>query len=151
MKSLVVYFSAEKGKTRSVAESFADSVSADIWEIKPEKLYSKADLNWKNPVARCNREKMGKKDVPIVGSVSDWDSYDTIFLGFPIWYFCAPNIVNTFCKAYDWSGKNIYLFATSDGSGIGKTAEKLSPHIKGGKVIDARRVTSSDELADWIK
>ena len=87
-----------------------------------------------------------------MGTVSDWEQYDTVYLGFPIWYYAAPNVVNTFCKAYDWSGKKIYLFATSGGSDIGKTADRLIPYMKGAeKVIDARVFRSTDELDAFIQ
>ena len=149
-KAIVIYFSAEQGKTRRIAETLAGKLSADLFEITPEMPYSEADLKWTNPLARCNREKLGRKDVPVRGIVSDWEDYDTVYLGFPIWYYGAPNIVNSFCKAYDWSRKRVYVFATSGSSGIGKTAEKLSPCLKGGKIMDAKRVTSAGELAGWI-
>ena len=149
-KAIVIYFSAEQGKTRRIAETLAGKLSADLFEITPETPYSEADLKWTNPLARCNREKIGRKDVPVRGTVSDWEDYDTVYLGFPIWYYGAPNIVNSFCKAYDWSRKRVYVFATSGSSGIGKTAEKLSPCLKGGKIMDAKRVTSAGELAGWI-
>ena len=149
-KAIVIYFSAEQGKTRRIAETLAGKLSADLFEITPEIPYSEADLKWTNPLARCNREKIGRKDVPVRGTVSDWEDYDTVYLGFPIWYYGAPNIVNSFCKAYDWSRKRVYVFATSGSSGIGKTAEKLSPCLKGGKIMDAKRVTSAGELAGWI-
>lgn len=134
MKTLVAYFSAE-GTTAAMAKSLAQTIHADIFEIKPEVPYTASDINWKNPLARCNKEKIGKKDVPIQGSVSDWDQYDTVCLGFPIWYYGAPNIINTFCKGYDWTGKKVVLFATSGGSNIGKTADKLSPYLKGNPLI----------------
>ena len=149
-KAIVIYFSAEQGKTRRIAETLAGKLSADLFEITPETPYSEADLKWTNPLARCNREKIGRKDVPVRGTVSDWKDYDTVYLGFPIWYYGAPNVVNSFCKAYDWSQKRVYIFATSGSSGIGKTAEKLSPCLKGGKIMDAKRVTSAGELAGWI-
>ena len=149
-KAIVIYFSAEQGKTRRIAETLAGKLSADLFEITPEMPYSEADLKWTNPLARCNREKIGRKDVPVRGTVSDWEDYDTVYLGFPIWYYGAPNIVNSFCKAYDWSRKRVYVFATSGSSGIGKTAEKLSPCLKGGKIMDAKRVTRAGELAGWI-
>ena len=103
-----------------------------------------------NPLARCNREKIGKKDVPVAEKVKDWDSYDTIYLGFPIWYYGAPNVIQTFCKGYDWTGKQVYLFATSGGSGIGKTQEKLEPYMKGAMIKDARRIGSMEELKSWV-
>ena len=146
MKTLIAYFSAEAGKTRKIAEELAKSLGADLHEIKPAEPYSESDLKWVNPVARCNREKIGKKDVPVADKVQNWDEYDTVYLGFPIWYYAAPNVVNTFCKDYDWSGKTIHIFATSGSSGIGKTAEKLEPYVKGGKIADAKRVTSAAEI-----
>ena len=106
-------------------------------------------------MSRCNKEKMGKKEVPIVGKVEDLDDYEMVFIGFPIWYFGAPNVINTFVKGYDWSGKKIALFATSGGSGMGKTVEKLQPYISGNpEVLDARRFSTSasdDELKDWVE
>ncbi|SEL34088.1 Flavodoxin [Ruminococcus sp. YRD2003] len=131
MKSIVIYFSAETGKTRKIAEELAAELGADIFEIKPEQPYTAADIKWTNPLARCNKEKLGKKDVPVVGKIGNWDEYDTVYLGFPIWYYGAPNVVNTFCKGYDWKGKTLHIFATSGGSGIGKTAEKLAPYVGG--------------------
>ena len=91
-------------------------------------------------------KEVGKKDVPVSGKVGGWDEYDTVYLGFPIWYYGAPNVVSTFCREYDWTGKKIYIFATSGSSGIGKTAEKLAPYIKGGEIADAKRVTSASEV-----
>ena len=147
MNSIVVYFSAETGKTKAVAEALAKKLGADSFEIKPEQPYSAADMKWTNPLARCNKEKIGRKDVPVAGKIKNWDKYDTVYLGFPIWYGGAPNVVNTFCKGYDWNAKTVTIFATSGGSGIGKTAEKLEPYIKGATIADARRVTSADEIA----
>lgn len=149
-KSLVAYFSAEAGRTKSIAESLSCKVEADLFEIVPDPPYTAADLRYTNPLARCNREKIGRKDVPVKGKVENWDSFDMVYLGFPIWYYGAPNVVNTFCKGYDWSGKKVYIFATSGGSGIGKTAEKLEPYLKGAKVVDAKRVDSVGELASWM-
>ena len=145
-KTLVAYFSAESGRTAGVAKDLAARLGADLYEIVPEKPYSKADLNWKNPLARCNREHVAKKDVPVRGSVESFGDYDTVYLGFPIWYGCAPNVVNTFCKAYDWHGKTIHAFATSGGSGIGKTAEKMMPYVKGASSVDAKLVHSAADI-----
>ena len=149
MKTLVTYFSAESGRTATVGKELAHMLEADVFEIVPEKPYSRADLNWMNPLARCNREHVAKKDVPVADKTIDLIRYDTVCIGFPIWYGCAPNVVNTFCKGYDWSGKTVYIFATSGGSGIGKTAEKLLPYIQGANVADARLVSSAKELSDW--
>ena len=150
MKTLVVYFSAE-GTTAALAEKFAKEIIADTFEIRPQKLYTKSDLNWKNPMSRCNKEKFGKKDVPVEGTVENFEAYDEVLIGFPIWYGAAPNIVNTFCKEYDWTGKKVYAFATSGGSGIGKTAEKLQSYVKGGVVAKAKLVHSASDLIEWAK
>ena len=145
MKTLVAYFSVQ-GTTARVAKELAEHLNADLYEIKPLHPYSDADIRWTNPLARCNREKLGNKDVPVIGKVENFDSYDEVFLGFPIWYGCAPNVVNTFCRNYDWSGKKVYAFATSGGSGIGKTAEKLKPFVQGAASVAADLVSSASEL-----
>ena len=146
MKTLVTYFSAEAGRTRNVAKDLALKLGADLFEIVPEQPYTEADLRYMNPLARCNREKLGKKEVPVSGTVEHFTEYDTVYIGFPIWYGAAPNVVNSFCKAYDWTGKIVHAFATSGGSGIGKTAEKLIPYVRGAAEVDAKLVHSADEL-----
>ena len=150
MKTLVAYFSAE-GTTASLAKGLASAIGADLFEIRPEQPYSPADLRWTNPLARCNREKIGGKDVPVVGAVADFASYDAVLLGFPIWYGSAPSVVNTFCKGYDWSGKRVAAFATSGGSGIGKTAEKLRPYVQGAASVEAALVHSAEEAQRWFE
>lgn len=106
MKSLVAYFSAESGKTRNIAKALAEQTGSTLFEIVPEKPYTEADLKWTNPLARCNREKIGKK---------------------------------------------VYVFATSGGSGIGKTAQKLEPFMKGAGIADAKRVAGVGELSGWTR
>ena len=150
MKTLVAYFSAEFGATAKVAKELAAAIGADLFEIVPEKPYTTADLRWQNPLARCNREHLAGKDVPVAGTVEDFAGYDTIYLGFPIWYGYAPLVVSTFCKAYDWSGKKVYAFATSGGSGIGRTAEKLKPFVPGAACVEAKLVHSAADVTDWI-
>ena len=150
MKALVAYFSAS-GVTAGVAQAVAEAASADLFEIKPEKPYTDADLNYMNPMARCNREKLGKKDVPVAGKVENMAEYDTLYVGFPIWYGCAPNVVNTFLKSYDLTGKKLYAFATSGGSGIGKTAEKLKPSAPGVEVVEAKLLSSPSDAKAWVK
>ena len=145
MSTLVTYFSAECN-TAKVAKEFADKIGADLFEIVPKEPYTKADIKWTNPVSRCNREQMGKKDVPISEKINDFDKYDIIYIAFPIWYGQAPRVVYTFCKDYDWRGKTVNIFATSGGSGIGKTKEKLSPYVTGATVIDAKVIRSASEL-----
>ena len=149
MKTLVAYFSAE-GTTAALAKQVADRLGADIFEIRPEEPYTAADIRWTNPVARCNREKIGKKDVPVTGAVADWEGYDLVYLGFPIWYYGAPNVVNTFAKGYDWAGKRVVLFATSGGSDIGRTAEKLQPYLKNGQIVKAQVHKGPAELEGLI-
>ena len=149
MKTLTAYFSAE-GRTAKAAALVAKETESELFEIKPVEPYSESDINWKNPLARCNREKIGKKDVAIESAVVDFAAYDVIFLGFPIWYYGAPNIVQTFCKTYDWSGKKLCIFATSGGSEIGRTAEKLSPYIEGAKIIGAKVLKNTEGLKAWV-
>ena len=149
MKTLVAYFSAQ-GTTAALAKELAKKLGADVFEIRPEVPYTAADIKWTNPLARCNREKIGKKDVPTAGAVADWAAYDRVYLGFPIWYYGAPNVVNTFCKGYSWAGKRVVLFATSGGSNIGRTAEKLQPYMPDGEIVAARVVKSVEELQDLI-
>ena len=127
-KVLIAYFSAS-GTTAGVAARLAAATGGDVFEITPQTPYTEADLKWTNPVARCNREKFGKKEIALSGKVENWADYDTVFLGFPLWYYGAPNVVQSFAKGYDWSGKTVVLFATSGGSPIGKTAEKLLPFL----------------------
>ena len=102
--------------------------------------------NLRDPFSRCNKEKLGKREVPVKGIVDHFDQYDAVLIGFPIWYGCAPNVVNTFCSGYDFTGKKVALFATSGGSGIGKTKEKLQPYVKGTTIIDAKLVSDGDDL-----
>ena len=150
MKTLIAYCSAE-GTTAALAEKLAKEIIADVYEIRPQKLYTKSDLNWKNPMSRCNKEKFGKKDVPVEGTIENFEEYEEVLIGFPIWYGCAPNVVNTFCKAYDWTGKKVAAFATSGGSGVGKTKAKLQLYVSGAQVEDAVCVKNLDELKAWAE
>ena len=145
MATLVTYFSAE-GTTAKVAKEYAEKIGADIFEIVPQERYTKADINWVNPVSRCNREQMGHKDVPVEGRIADFEKYDTVYIGFPIWYGQAPRVVYTFVEGYDWSGKTVHAFATSGGSKIGKTAEKLEPSLKGAAYVDAKLVFKASDI-----
>lgn len=145
MKALITYFSAQ-GTTKKIADNVAKECGVDVFEIVPEKPYTEADIKWTNPLARCNKEKIGKKDVPVVGTIEKFEDYDTILIGFPIWYGGAPNVVNTFCKGYDFTGKKVIAFATSGGSPIGKTAEKLEEYVKGAGEVCAALVHNEEEL-----
>ena len=145
MATLIAYFSAE-GTTAKVAKEFAVKTGADVFEIVPVNPYTKSDINYLNPLSRCNKEQFGGRDVPVAGRIDDFDKYDTVYIGFPIWYGQAPRVIHTFAKDYDWSGKTVHAFATSGGSGIGKTAEKLSPSLKGAASLDAKLVKSAEEI-----
>ena len=154
-KTLVTYFSAERGTTTALPEKLAAAAGADVFEIVPKKPYSKADLTYSNPLARCNREQIAKKDVPIAGTVDNMADYDTVLIGFPIWYYNAPMIIKTFVKQYDLAGKTIGLFATSGGSDIGRTAEKLEPYLNAGTTVSGAKVfngaVSEADLKAWVE
>ena len=128
-RKLVAYFSAS-GVTAKVAEMLADAVGADIYEIRPAVPYTKADLNWMDKKSRSTIEMNDKSIRPAIADTNaQIDQYETIFLGFPIWWYVAPTIINTFLESYDFSGKKIILFATSGGSKFGKTAEELKASV----------------------
>lgn len=153
-RTLVAYFSAN-GVTAKAAQKLAEAAGADLYEIKPEVPYTHADLDWMDKKSRSSVEMKDPASRPaIVGRLENMDSYDQIFVGFPIWWYVAPTIINTFLESYDFSGKTIIPFATSGGSGMGKTNEKLQPSCPGatllqGKVLNGR--LSERELKDWIK
>ena len=124
-KKLVAYFSAS-GVTAKVADMLADAVGADIYEIRPEVPYTKADLNWMDKKSRSTIEMNDKTIRPALADKNaKIDQYDTIFIGFPIWWYVAPTIINTFLESYDFANKKIILFATSGGSKFGKTVDEL--------------------------
>ena len=137
-KTLVAYFSAS-GKTAKVAEKLAAKVGADLYEIKPTVKYTKADLNWMDRKSRSSIEMNDKSFRPeiITGDV-DVTPYDTIYLGFPIWWYVAPTIINTFLEAYDFSGKKIILFATAGSSDFGNTTAELKPSAKDAEFIETK-------------
>lgn len=128
-KKLVAYFSAS-GVTAKVADMLADAVGADIYEIRPEVPYTKADLNWMDKKSRSTIEMNDRTSRPAIADKNaKVEQYDTIFLGFPIWWYRAPSIINTFLESYNFSGKKIILFATSGGSKFGKTVEELKVSV----------------------
>ncbi|MBQ9167175.1 MAG: NAD(P)H-dependent oxidoreductase [Oscillospiraceae bacterium] len=128
-KKLVAYFSAS-GVTAKVADMLADAIGADIYEIRPAVPYTKADLNWMDKKSRSTIEMNDKTIRPAIADKdAQIEQYETIFLGFPIWWYVAPTIINTFLESYDFSGKKIILFATSGGSKFGKTAEALKVSV----------------------
>ena len=149
-KKLVACFSAS-GTTAAVARILAE---ADLYEIKPQAPYTRADLNWQDKKSRSSVEMNDKSfRPPLADRDAHIEDYDTIFLGFPIWWYTAPTIINTFLESYDFSGKTIILFATSGGSGFGKTAADLKVSAKGavirdGKLLNGRQTRES--LAAWV-
>ena len=153
-KRLVAYFSAS-GVTAKVAENLADAIGADIFEIQPEVPYTKADLNWMDKKARTTIEMSDPTSRPAIAAKRDnIDEYDTIFVGFPIWWYVAPTIVNTFLESYNLKGKTIIPFATSGGSDMGKTNEKLAPSCPGAKLLHSKVFNSYSSKADlsaWIE
>lgn len=137
-KILVSYFSAS-GVTAKAAEKLAEAAQADLYEIKPEVPYSHADLDWTNKKSRSSVEMSDPASRPaIAGKLADMEKYDTIFVGFPIWWYIAPTIINTFLESYDLSGKTIIPFATSGGSGMGKTNENLAPSCPGATLLQGK-------------
>ena len=137
-KTLVAYFSAS-GVTRRVAENLATAAGADICEIRPAVPYTSADLNWMDKKSRSTVEMKDKSSRPeLADTDADIASYDKIFVGFPIWWYTAPTIINTFLESYDFSGKTIVLFATSGGSGLGKTAKDLEGSCPGAVIKEGK-------------
>lgn len=137
-KILVAYFSAS-GKTKKKAEAIAEGLGADIYEILPEVPYTKADLNWLNRKSRSSIEMRDKTSRPKIADVNaNISAYDTIFLGFPIWWYVAPTIINTFLESYDFAGKKIILFATSGGSSFGNTRNELLGSAPGAEIAEGK-------------
>lgn len=140
-KKLVAYFSAS-GRTAKVAEKLANELGAELYEIKPEVKYTKTDLNWMNKKSRSSVEMNNKTIRPaIVTGDVDISCYDTVYLGFPIWWYVAPTLINTFLEAYDFAGKKIVLFATSGGSDFGNTVTELQPSAPGAEIAETKVLT----------
>ena len=146
-KTLVAYFSAS-GVTKKSVEKLAAAAKADIYEIKPAVPYTKADLNWMDKKSRSSVEMGNKSFRPeIVKDDLNLSQYDTILVGFPIWWYVAPTIINTFLESYDFSDKKIVLFATSGGSGFGNTVAELKPSAPGAEIVEGKllnRATDKD-------
>ena len=154
MKTLVAYFSAS-GVTANVAKLRAEAAGADLFEIQPAVPYTNADLNWMDKKSRSTVEMNDPACRPaIAGAVEHMEQYDTVFVGFPVWWYVEPRIVDTFLESYDFSGKTIILFATSGGSGFGKAVASLAPSCPGatireGKLLNGR--PSPDALKQWVE
>ena len=148
-----VFFAS--GVTAKVAETLAEAIGADIFEIEPKVPYTEADLDWMDKKARSTIEMSDPASRPEIAVKRDnMKDYDTIFVGFPIWWYVAPTIINTFLESYDLTGKTIIPFATSGGSDIGKTNERLAPSCKGAKLMDGKAFKGNighQELAAWVE
>ena len=154
-KTLVVYYSAS-GNTERVAKDIAEAAGADLFEIVPAELYTSDDLNWTNPDSRVSREHDDEslRDVPLTTTeVSDWDSYDTVFIGYPIWWGIAAWPVVTFVKNNDFNGKTVIPFATSSSSGMGQSGSLLADMAGTGDWQEGQRFSSgvsSDDVQSWV-
>lgn len=151
-KVLVAYFSAS-GVTKKVAEKLTEAVKGDIFEIKPEVPYTDADLDWENNKSRSSIEMNDTSSRPkITEKVNDMNKYDVIFVGFPVWWYRQPSIIDTFIESYDFSGKIIVPFATSGGSPIGESGKIMQHLVPNAKVFVGKKFSSSvavDELKKW--
>ena len=149
-KTLVAYFSAS-GTTAKVAKELAAAVGADLFEITPAKPYTRADLNWQDKQSRTTIEMNDEACRP---AIVDMAAYDTVFLGFPVWWYVEPRIIDTFLEAYDFSGKTIVPFATSGGSGLGQAPKRMKALAPGAKVLAGGLLNgrpSQAKLATWAK
>ncbi len=147
-KVLVSYFSAG-GVTKSVAEKLAAGIGADLFEIVPEIRYTDSDLDWRNSRSRSSVEMNDRDCRPAIASeVENITQYDVVFVGFPIWWYREPSIIDTFMEAYDFSGKTVVPFATSGGSGLGEAPQNLQALAKGAKVENGKRISASASAAE---
>ena len=153
-KVLVAYFSAS-GVTGKVAANLAKAIGADLYEIAPEIPYTNADLNWMNKKSRSSVEMNDRSSRPAIGTkVDDMSTYDTVFVGFPIWWYREPSIIDTFAESYDFSGKTIVPFATSGGSGLGDTTKNLKAICPGANIVEGQRFAASvseSDLKKWVE
>lgn len=153
-KSLVAYFSAS-GVTEKLARTLASAVGADLFEIEPEVPYTRADLNWMDKHSRSSVEMNDRNSRPPIRSrVEDMSQYDVIFVGFPIWWYREPSIIDTFMESYDFSGKTVVPFATSGGSGIGGSGTNMQALAKGSKVDKGKKFSayaSESDLKKWAE
>ncbi len=153
-KILVAFFSAT-GTTEAVAKKLAKAVDGDIFEILPVVPYTVADLDWKNPNSRTSLEMKDKSSrPPIVGRVEDITKYDTLFIGFPVWWYVAPTVINSFLESYDLTDKTVIPFATSGSSDMGKTNEELLPSCPDSILKEGKRFSPDvtvEELKAWAE
>lgn len=153
MSSLVAYFSAT-GTTARAATRLAQAIGADLFEIVPKRPYSAADLNWNDKSSRSSVEMADESCRPAIASLVDnMDDYDTVYVGFPVWWYVEPRIVDTFLEAHDFTGKTVVPFATSGGSGLGRAPQRMAELAPGARVAEGRMLNGNpglDELRDWV-
>lgn len=152
-KILVAYFSAS-GVTKGVAENMAKAAGADLFEIAPKQPYTDADLNWMDKQSRSTLEMKDRNCRPAMATKPDITGYDVILVGFPIWWYREPSIIDTFMESADFTGKTVAPFCTSGGSGLGDSAKNMQVLAPGAKVLDGKRFSSSapaDELKMWAE
>ena len=151
-KALVAYFSAS-GVTGELAKRLADGIGADLFQIQPEIPYTEADLNWQNSKSRSSIEMNDRGCRPAISSkVENMAQYDVVFVGFPVWWYREPSIIDTFMEAYDFSGKTVVPFATSGMSAIGDSGKNMQELAKGAKVVSGKRFGSGasvEEMKSW--
>lgn len=151
-KVLIAYFSAS-GVTKKLAATLAEATGGDLFEIVPAEPYTKSDLNWMNPKSRSSVEMKDRSSRPAIASkIDNMSSYDAVFVGFPVWWYREPSIIDTFAEEYDFNGKTIIPFATSGSSGIGPSGENIAALAKGAKVFPGERFKASasvDEMRSW--
>ena len=152
MKTLVTYFSAS-GTTKRVAETIATTINADLFEIEPKEVYTDADLNWMNKKSRSSIEMADKSSRPeIKNKITNLDEYERVIIGFPVWWYTAPTIINTFIEENDLSGKEIYIFVTSGGSSFGGSLKDLHntyPELNFVKGIRFKK-PNEEEINEWL-
>lgn len=153
-KVLVAYFSAS-GVTAKAAEKLSKAAGAELFEIVPEQVYTKADLNWQDKNSRSSVEMNDRSSRPAIKSkVKNMEQYDVVFVGFPVWWYREPSIIDTFMESYDFSGKTVVPFCTSGGSGLGSTSSNLQALAKGAKVIEGKRLSFmaiEGSLKKWVE
>ena len=152
-KALVAYFSAS-GVTAKLAKRLAEAIGADAAEIVPEKPYTSADLDWTNKKSRSSVEMNDRACRPALASSPSPAGYDVVFVGFPVWWYREPSIIDTYMEAHDFSGKTVVPFATSGGSGIGDAGANMQALAKGARVVLGKKWSASasaSELAAWAK
>ena len=151
-RTLVAFFSAT-GTTARTAKALAQAADADLFEIRPATPYSAADLNWNNKRSRSSVEMDDESARPELADAGSVDGYDTIFVGFPVWWYVEPRIIDTFLEAHDFSGKTIVPFATSGGSGLGRAPQRFRSICPGATVKDGKRLSAGESaasLAGWM-